>query len=108
MNIPTRETTVTKIIGSITTYHGTEHAYLVGHDLKIVAVLKGFDADNPDPDGVQILTTDAEVEAAGGVRATDRVEVVPWIDVDGGRWSFVTSDPLACDLECFSHLVEGR
>ena len=97
------------IIGTVTTYHGTEHAYLVGHDLKIITVIKGFDADNPDPDGVQILTTDAEIAAAGGVSARDRVEVVPWIeDKDGGRWSFVTSDPLAADLECFAHLTEPR
>ena len=97
-----------KIIGSVTTYHGTEHPYLVGHKLKIIAILKGFDADNPDPDGVKILTTDEELEAAGGVRATDRVEVQPWIDDgDGGHWSFVTSDPRACDLECFDDLM-GR
>ena len=99
-----------KTIGSTTTLVGLDgHPYLRGFQVRIVAVLKGFDADNPDPDGVQILTTDAEVEAAGGVRATDRVEVVPWIeDKDGGRWSFVTSDPLAADLECFAHLTEAR
>ena len=94
-----------KIIGTITTYTGTEHAYLVGYKVRIVAVLRGLDARVPDPDGIEILTTDAEVEAVGGVRATDRIEVVPWIDVDGGRWSFVTSDPLLRDLECCADLV---
>ena len=99
-----------KIIGTVTTLVGLdEHPYLVGHDLRIITVIKGFDADNPDPDRVQILKTDAEVEAAGGVRATDRVEVQPWIQDDQeGHWSFVTSDPLAADLECFSHLAEER
>ena len=99
-----------KIIGSVTTLVGLdEHPYLAGHRVKIVTVIKGFGSDNPDPDGVQILTTDEEIAAAGGVRATDRVEVVPWIeDKDGGRWSFVTSDPLAADLECFAHLTEAR
>ena len=87
-----------KIIGTVTTYHGTEHPYLRGHKVRIVTVLRGLDPKNPDPDGVKILQTDEEIEAAGGVRATDRVEVVPWIeDKDGGRWSFVTSDPLAAD-----------
>ena len=96
-----------KIIGLVTRYTGTEHAYLVAHDLRIVTVIKGFDVDNPDD--VAILQTDAEIEAAGGVSARDRIEVQPWLeDVDGGRWSFVTSDPKACDLECFSHLAEER
>lgn len=96
-----------KIIGRITTLVGLgEHPYLRGHKVKIVTVIKGFGSDNPDK--VAILTTDAEIEAAGGVRRTDRVEVTPWIDVDGGRWSFVTSDPLACDLECFAHLTNER
>ena len=98
-----------KIIGSITTLVGLdEQAFLRGHDLRIVTVLRGLDAQNPDPDGVKILKTDAEIEAAGGVRGTDRIEVQPWIDVDGGRWSFVTSDPRACDLECFAYLTDPR
>ena len=97
---------MSKIIGSTTTYTGTEHAYLRGYQVKIIAVIKGFGSDNPD--GVKILKTDAEIEAAGGVRGTDRIEVQPWIDVDGGRWSFVTSDPRACDLECFAYLTDPR
>ena len=29
-----------KVIGATTTYHGDEHRYLRGHDVRIVAVLK--------------------------------------------------------------------
>ena len=29
-----------KTLGTTTTYHGTEHAYLRGHKVRIVAVLK--------------------------------------------------------------------
>ena len=96
-----------KIIGTTTTYHGTEHAYLRGHDLRIIAVIVGGADPDVDPDDVQLLRSDEEIEAAGGVRATDRVEVQPWIDdKDGGRWSFVTSDPLAVD--CALDLTEPR
>ena len=99
---------MTKIIGTVTQYTGTEHAYLTGCKVRIVTVLRGLDPKNPDPDDVTILTTDSEVEAAGGVRATDRVEVQPWVEIDGGRWSFVTSDPLLRDLECCADLVDQR
>ena len=97
-----------KIIGSTTTTsHGTEHPYLVGYKIKIVAVLKGGADPAVDPDDVQILRSDEEIAAAGGVQVTDRVEVVPFLESEG-RFSFVTSDPRACDLECFAHLTKER
>ena len=96
-----------KIIGSTTVYTGTEHAYLRGCLVKIVTVLRGAADPEVEPDDVQIIRTDSEVEAAGGVRGTDRVEVVPFLESEG-RFSFVTSDPLAADLECFAHLTEQR
>jgi len=40
----------------------------------------------------------------GGITKYDRVEVQPWIEREG-RYSFVTSDPLAVDLACFQHLA---
>ena len=101
------EATMDKIIGTTTTYIGTEHAYLVGYKVRIVAIIKGFGSDNPDK--VAILQTDEEIEAAGSVAPRDRVEVQPWIQDDqGGHWSFVTSDPLAADLECFAYLTDTR
>ena len=107
MNSSTAEDTIVeKIIGTVTRYNGTEHPYLVGRKIRIVAVLRGAADPDVDPDDVEILRSDEEVEAAGGVTARDRVEVVPWIDGgEGGHWSFVTSDPLAvdCDLELTAH-----
>jgi len=86
------------VIGSVTTYVGEEHPYLRGRKVKILAVLR----DVPGTDDHASFTSDFEVEAAGGVQATDRVDVAPLIG--GRRPSFVTSDARAVDLECFAHL----
>ncbi len=92
----------------ITTYDGDEHRYLRGHKVRIIAVLpRGAATDfNPDRDGA-VLRDDDEVERVGGITADDRVEVQPWIEREQ-RWSFVTSDPRAIDLVCFSHLTKTR
>ena len=90
----------TQIIGTVTTYTGTEHLYLTGYRVRIVAVLKAASADSPD--GAYIRDDDT-LTRAGGITASDRVEVQPWLPRDG-RYSFVTSDPKAIDLECFEHL----
>ena len=93
-----------KVIGSITVYDGWEQPYLRGHQLKIIAVLKGrahADADC-DHDGAYI-TTDEDLAGVGGVTADDRVEVVPYIP-EHGRWSFASSDPKALELAAFKHL----
>lgn len=86
------------IIGLITTYVGEEHPYLHGRKVKILAVLR----DIPGTDDHASFTTDFEVEAAGGVQATDRVDVAPIMA--GRRPSFASSDARAIDLECFVHL----
>jgi hypothetical protein len=88
----TTKTTPRPIIGSTTRYHGTEHPYLRGHRVRIVAVLKA--------DGAY-LTDELDIAAAGGVTAADRVEVQPWLPKEK-RFSFVTSDPKAADLACFA------
>jgi hypothetical protein len=97
-----------RTIGTITTYDGDEHPYLRGHKLRIVAVLPRAAAPDfaPDRDG-RVLRDDDEVEHAGGVIAHDRVEVQPWLEREQ-RWSFVTSDPRAIDLESFRHLLKTR
>lgn len=99
---------MTKTIGTITTYDGSEHLYLRGHKLRIVAVLPRAAASDfdPDRDGAA-LRDDDEVERAGGVTAHDRIEVQPWLEREQ-RWSFVTSDPRAIDLACFRHLLKTR
>jgi hypothetical protein len=91
-------------LGSTTIYEGTEHGYMRGYEVRIVAVLKNAArADyNPDEDG-QYLRDESDVERAGGVTADDRVEVQPWIAAEA-RFSFVSSDPRAIDLACFAHL----
>ena len=93
-----------KTIGITTTYDGTEHAYLRGHKVRIVAVLKNALRADYDPDrGGQHITNEHDLERAGGVTADDRVEVQPWLEAEG-RFSFVSSDPRAIDLACFASL----
>lgn len=83
-----------KTIGATTTYVGSEHGYLRGHRVRVIAVLKA--------DG-SCVKDDDELAHMGGVTADDRVEVQPWLEAEG-RFSFVSSDPRAVDLECFAHL----
>lgn len=88
-----------RIIGTVTSYSGREHAYLRGLPVKIIAVFKG--AANPalDPeDGYPVATNDEELAALGGLEADDRVEVVPFLE-QAGRYSFVSSDARAVDLD---------
>ena len=91
-------------LGTTTTYDGTEHAYLRGHKVRIVAVLKNaLRADyDPDRDG-EYIRDEEDLERAGGVTADDRVEVQSWLAAEG-RFSFVSSDPRAIDLACFASL----
>jgi hypothetical protein len=97
-----------RTIGTITTFDGSEHLYLRGHKLRIVAVVPRAAAPDfaPDRDG-RVLRDDDEIEHAGGVTADDRIEVQPWVEREQ-RWSFVTSDPRAIDLACFRHLSENH
>jgi len=99
---------MTRTIGTVTTYCGErqdEHPYLRGYKVRIVAVIKGAARPDYDPEAdVPYLKDDLAIEQHGGVTAGDRVEVVPWIEKEG-RYSFVTSDPRAIDLECYEGLV---
>ncbi|MBN1336436.1 MAG: hypothetical protein JXB39_10790 [Deltaproteobacteria bacterium] len=88
-----------KVIGTVTRYTGTEHGYLTGYKVRVVAVFK------PRNDSAY-LTDDDEIARAGGVTGADRFEVQPRIREEG-RFSFVTSDPRAVDLEAFAHLAHG-
>ena len=93
-----------KTLGTITTYHGSEHRYLHGHQVRIVAVLKNAarpDHDSEADDGY--ITDEEDLARAGGVTAGDRIEVQPWLEKEG-RFSFVLSDPRAVDLACFADL----
>ena len=93
-----------KTIGTVTTYHGSEHRYLRGHQVRIVAVIKNAARPDYDPDAEDGYITDEEdLVRRGGVTAGDRVEVQPWIEKEE-RFSFVSSDPRAVDLACFSDL----
>ena len=97
-----------KILGSTTTYHGTEHPYLRGCKVRIVGVMKRAAAPDYDPerDGSYLRDED-EIARAGGVTADDRVEVQPWIAAEH-RWSFVSSDPKATDLASFRNLKKAK
>ena len=94
-----------KAIGAITTYHGDEHRYLRGYQIKVIAVFKGAARADHDPDeGYPVITDDDDLARAGGLTADDRVEVQPWLESEG-RFSFVSSDPRAIDLACFADLA---
>ena len=80
-----------KIIGRKARYTGKEQKL---DNVVIVAALLSRDPD--DPDEHLYLKTDKEIEEAGGVAPTDRVEVRP-IHPDG-RVSWITCDPLFSDL----------
>ena len=95
-----------KTIGTITRYEGTEHPYLHGYQVKVIAVLKGAALPNRDPDDhFAVATTDDELARLGGIAVGDRAEVVPWLENEG-RFSFVSSDPRVEDLDAFRHLAE--
>ena len=95
-----------QIIGSTTTYHGTEHRYLQGYKVRIVAVLKNAARPDYDPDEDDTYITDDEgLARAGGVTADDRVEVQPFLEKQG-RYSFASSDPTATSLAAFAHLAD--
>ncbi|MFH1538208.1 MAG: hypothetical protein ABIH66_04565 [bacterium] len=81
-----------KIIGRRARYIGSEQKL---DKVVIVAALLSRDPD--DPDERLYLKTDKEIEKAGGVKPTDRVEVRP-IHPDG-RASWITCDPLLRDLQ---------
>ena len=92
------------VIGRITKYVGTEHAHLQGYTVKIIAVIKNAARPDYDPDADgQYITDEKELDRADGVTADDRIEVQPFLEKEG-RYSFVSSDPLATDLECFAFL----
>jgi hypothetical protein len=94
-----------KILGSTTTYHGTEHPHLRDCTVRIVGVMKGAAKADNDPDGDDsYLRDEDEIARAGGVAADDRIEVQPWLEGEQ-RWSFVSSDPRAVDLACFRELT---
>lgn len=89
---------MSRIIGAEATYQGTEHPFMRGLKVRIVAVLKGVDAADRDrEDDYPYLREDAEVFRNGGLTEHDRVEVQPWIEEER-RFSFVTSDARVVDL----------
>jgi hypothetical protein len=99
---------MTKTIGSITTYTGTEHSYLRGIKVRIVGVMKRAASPDYDPDrDGAYLRDDEDIVSAGGVTADDRIEIQPWLE-NVQRWSFVSSDPKAVDLAAFSYLRNER
>lgn len=87
------------VIGVVTTYCGTELPYLRGYTVRVIAVLKA----GVSPDEADRRLTDEQDIARLQIYADDRIEVAPWLAAEG-RYSFVTCDPLACDLSFFAHL----
>ena len=98
-----------KIIGATTSYNGNEQKYLRNYKIKIIAILKNAvlsKGESYDPDAKDAYINDNEyLIKNGGVTENDRVEVTPWL-VKEKRYSWVSSDPKAVDLEIFAHLKE--
>ncbi|MGE3165963.1 MAG: hypothetical protein AB7O52_13745 [Planctomycetota bacterium] len=92
----------TPVIGRVTRYVGHEHEPLHNLTVRVVAVLRGA-LEHSDYDRV---TTDAELARLGGLTRRDRVEVHPWIE-QASRYSFVSYDPRAEDLEAFAYLRDA-
>lgn len=84
-----------KIIGRRARYKGKEHPYL--NEVVIIRAMIVQEPDElDDPDNHLYLDNDADIEAVGGVKPTDRVEVRPVLS--DGSCSWVTSDPMFKDL----------
>lgn len=95
-----------KVIGSITTYVGTEITGLKGCQVRIRAVLRGALRPDVDFDGEgHYVADDHTLARLGGVTAEDRLDVQAWNEA-AGRFSFVSVDPRAVDLACFAALRE--
>ena len=93
----------TKIIGKVTAHIGDEHPHLAGRTVRIVAVSIGAVRLQQPEEGLHIGDEEDLIEA-GGVTADDRVKVQRRLEAEG-RYSFVTSDPRAVDLECLQQVV---
>jgi len=93
-----------RVIGSITTYVGTEIPGLKGCEVRIRAVLRGALRPDVDFDGEEhYVADDATLARLGGVTADDRLDVQAWSEAHA-RYSFVSVDPRAVDLACFAAL----
>ncbi|MBN2715750.1 MAG: hypothetical protein JXX14_07830 [Deltaproteobacteria bacterium] len=95
---------MTKIIGTTTTYKGSEFGFMKNLKVRIVAILRS----DVDPDSEDAFVKDDQhLARLGGVKPNDRIEVQPWIEKEG-RFSWVTSDPKATDLACFKQLAQNK
>ena len=83
------------VTGSTAHYLGSEVPFLT--KVKIVGVVKRYQYPF-------VIDEESLLERLGGVDKEDRVIVVPWIHKEQ-RWSFVTSDPRAVDIDVFQHLL---
>ena len=97
-----------KILGSTTTYHGTEHPYLRGCKVRIVAVMKRAAAPDYDPDRtIRTCATRRRSPARAASPPT-----TAWRFSHGSKGSSAgassTSDPRAIDLACFRELTKSE
>jgi hypothetical protein len=95
----------TKIIGAITTFIGDSYGMKLGHKVRIIAVLPNAASPDYEPDAESSypISDDNDLARHGGVKATDRIEVQPWIEKES-RFSWVTCDPEAINLQLFKRL----
>jgi len=92
------------IIGSVTTYVGTEISGLNGCQVRIRAILRGAARPDVNVDAADhYVDDDVTLARLGGITADDRVDVQAWIETLA-RFSFVSVDARAVDLARFAAL----
>jgi hypothetical protein len=92
------------IIGTTTTYLGTEIPGLKGERVRTFGILRGALGPDVDVDSNDYFVSDDEhLERLGGVTQLDRVDIAH-LYPDGSA-SFVHCDARAIDLDCFAHLL---
>ncbi len=85
-------------IGNDVIYIGAYHAFATNQRVKVKAIIRGEDL---------YLTSNEELDQAGGVKPGDRVEFQPYIQAHNGEMvpSFVTSDASLMDFVEESRLL---
>jgi hypothetical protein len=92
------------IVGTATTYLGTEIPGLKGGRVRIFGILRGALRRNVEVDSNDYFVSDDEqLQRLGGVVALDRVDIAH-LRPDGSA-SLVHCDARAVDLECFAYLA---
>ena len=93
---------VSKVIGAVTRYRGTERRHLRGQIVEIRAIVKNALLRNSP----RVILSDAEIAATGGVTTLDRVVVA--VVGESHEMYQVGGVVNPVDLECFHPFLRTR